>query len=296
MYKRIVGRGCKRSDTRLMLTTKKKEVIMTTITASEAFKSKQNFSEFMENAHPAIILSTLAGYPKADGKAIVTFAELTQNHETLLNHLGSDLIQNLPQAPFIVWIVANERENILNAVKTINKHAVKGFGVFVFKAFLNEDKIDFECLLKPELKAKQTRNNETPAKLLQKAYWEKYFGICDNLQSEMQVMPAPQHYQYISIGKKGVQIVQTVNTKDKYIATELFINNDKEIFNKLYKHKDEIEAEIGFLDWQLLEGKKSSRIRRTAGYDIANPEHVEIAIKEHIKMAEELRGTFKKYL
>ena len=36
--------------------------------------------------------------------------------------------------------------------------------------------------------------------------------------------------------------MQTVNTKDKYVATELFINNDKDIFNNLLKSKDEIET------------------------------------------------------
>ena len=269
---------------------------MTTITASEAFKSKQNFSEFMENAHPPLITSTLADYPKADGKTIVTFAELTQNHETLLNHLGSDLIQNLPQAPFIVWIVANERENVLNAVKTINKHAVKGFGIFVFKASLNEDKIDFECLLKPELKAKQTRNNETPAKLLQKVYWELYFELADELQSDMQINPKPQHFAYISIGKAGVQIMQTINTAQNYIATELLINNKKEIFNKLVKNKAEIEKELGELNWHSPENIKSSKIRKTIEFPLSEQKEWNKAVKQHIKMAEEFKAAFSKYL
>ena len=78
--------------------------------SNRGFKSKQNFSEFMAEQHPPIITSTLANYPKADGKTLVTFAELTQNYETLMNHIGSDLVKNLPKAPFIIWIIANERE------------------------------------------------------------------------------------------------------------------------------------------------------------------------------------------
>lgn len=90
--------------------------------------------------------------------------------------------------------------------------------------------------------------------------------------------------------------MQTVNTKDKYVATELFINNDKDIFNNLLKSKDEIETKLGFLDWQDLEGKKSSRIRQTLNYDISDTSQVDKAIKDHIKMAEDFREIFRKYL
>lgn len=268
---------------------------MITITPAEAFKSKQNFSEFMEKQNPPIILSTLADYPKANGKNIVTLAELTQNFETLTNTIGSDLVKNLSQAPFIVWIVANERENVLNAVSTINKYSCRGFGIFVFKACLNEDKIEFKCLLKPQI-TKQTRNSETQAKTLQLEYWQKYFEKCDELQSDMQINPKPQHFAYIPIGKAGVQIMQTINTADNYIATELLINNKKEIFNELVKNKVEIEKLLGELNWYSPENIKSSKIRKTYNINIDNKKDWETATCVHIRMAETFKEVFKKYL
>ena len=90
--------------------------------------------------------------------------------------------------------------------------------------------------------------------------------------------------------------MQTVNTKDKYVATELFINSDKGIFNKLLESKDEIETKLGFLDWQDLEGKKSSRIRQVLHYDITDTSNLYEIIKSHIKMAEDFRDTFKRFL
>ena len=112
----------------------------------------------------------------------------------------------------------------------------------------------------------------------------------------MQVNPAPRHYQYIGIGKKGVQIMQTINTVEKYVATELFINNDKEIFNKLVEYKNEIEEIFGVLDWQKLEDKKSSRIRRSLGIDISNTQEIETGINFQIQTAEEFKKVFSKYL
>lgn len=271
---------------------------MTTITATEAFKSKQNFSEFMAEQHPPIITSTLANYPKADGKTLVTFAELTQNYETLMNHIGSDLVRNLPKAPFIVWIVANERENILNAVDTINKHAIDGFGIFVFKAILNGDKIDFECLLKPEFKIKEKKPRAiTQTSGIQLDYWNAYFEVCDEMGlGDFQVQPASQHYQNIPIGVKGAYIKQTMSVKDGYVATEIFIGNDKAKYAELYKHKDEIEKELGSLIWQCLDTNKSCNIRQVIDSDLRDSETYEETAKKHIELAELFKATFKKYL
>lgn len=86
---------------------------MTTITVTEALKAKQKLQRVYGWTTSPNYYSTLANYPKADGKTLVTFAELTQNYETLMNHIGSDLVKNLLKAPFIIWIIANERENVL---------------------------------------------------------------------------------------------------------------------------------------------------------------------------------------
>ena len=177
---------------------------MTTITALEAFKSRQNFSEFIESqlSHPSIV-SVLDSYPKKNGQVILQIAELTQSLDLFNNIISDSMIENLPHTPLLVWIVANEKERILRLADFLNNRAKTGW-IFVFKASLNDDKIAFECLLKPQIPEKKTRvvNTNTPAKQLQQEYWQAYFDKCDELQSEMQVNPAPRHYQYIGIGKK----------------------------------------------------------------------------------------------
>ncbi len=263
-----------------------------TITPIEVLKSRQNFSDYIEQNADTVIKNLLKDYPTRQLQII--YPQLTQSSDGLIE-LVSQLKGN--QKAYLFWFIVNEKEDLKNIAMNLNHYFDKNYcGIFIIKAVLNGEKIEFEPILKPEIPSKQVRNKNTRAKLLQKAYWEKYFEICDELQSEMQVNPAPQHYQYIPIGKKGVQIMQTVNTKDKYIATELFINSDKEIFNKLLEHKSEIEEKLGFLDWQALEDKKSSRIRQRLNYDISDASQIDKAIKDHIKMAEDFRETFKKYL
>jgi hypothetical protein len=232
----------------------------------------------------------LADYPKANGKTIVTVADLTQNAETIINVLNE--IKNLPQSPFIVWIVANERENLITAAETLNKFSNKDFGIFIFKASLNTNKIEFKCLLKPDIKAQSYGK----AKQIQLAYWQKYFEICDEVGSDMQVNPKPQHWQYIPMGKAGVCLQLSVGTEIKYIGVDLLINYKKSIFEELKTHKSDIEKELGILDWINEQNNKSSKIRKTLDFDITDPTQVDEAINAHIDLAQKFKTVFSKYL
>ena len=266
------------------------------ITAEQAFKSNANFERYLELNPPEVMTSTLDEFNSLGADLHVIRYELTQKVESLSGALNQIAKKESATPSFIIWVFANEKEEVMELTRYIKQS--EDLGIFVFKASLNGDKMDVKCLLKPELKQKKkaVRNDNAPAKVLQKAYWDKYFEVCDELQSEMQINPKPQHYQYIPMGKRGVQIMQTINTQNKYVATELFINADKTIFEQLLDNKEKIEKSLGKLDWQALEGKKSSRIRQVFEVDITNQENFEQAIKEQIKMAENFKKTFSKYL
>ena len=260
---------------------------------SEICKSKAAFNDFiLNNPMPLEICKIMQNYPK---KPVVKIAELTQNIETLINTIGTE---DFDTNQYLVWIVTRAKDEIVNTVKRLN--GKDGLGIFIIRAYLynDETEIGFECLLKPELKEKVKRvvNTQTPAKQLQKEYWDTYFIVCDTLQSEIQVTPLPRHYQPVSIGVKGVQVMQTINTQKKYIASEIGINNDKTLFEKLLEHKEEIESEVGELEWDSKESNKSAKIRKTYYIDINTPENHEKAAEEHVKMAEALRDIARKYL
>ncbi len=260
------------------------------IIPQDAFKSKKNFEEFMANHNPPEIVSVLAEYQKANGKTIVTVADLTQNSETIINAFNE--IKNLPQPPFIVWIVANERENLIAAAEALNKFSNKDFGVFIFKASLNTNKIEFKCLLKPETKTQ----GQSRAKQIQIEYWKRYFEICDEVNPDVQVNPKYQHWQYLPMGKAGVALMLTISTQIKYIGVDLLINYKKSIFEELQTHQKEIEKELGVLEWINEPNNKSSKIRKTLDFDITDSTQVDEAINAHIDLAQKFKTVFSKYL
>lgn len=273
--------------------TEVKEEEQPKLKPSEICKSKAAFNDFiLNNPMPLEICEIMQNYPK---KPVVKIAELTQNIETLINTIGTE---DFDTNQYLVYVVTRAKDEIVNTVKRLN--GKDGLGVFIIRAYLynDETEIGFECLLKPELKEKVKRviNTETPAKQVQLEYWKTYFDICDLMQPDLQVTPLPRHYQPVSIGVKGVQIMQTINTQKNYIASEIGINNDKTLFEKLLEHKEEIESEVGELEWDSKETNKSAKIRKTYYIDINNPENHEKAAEEHVKMAEELRDIAIKYL
>ena len=149
------------------------------ITAEQAFKSNANFEKYLEFNPPEVMTSTLDEFNSMGADLHVIRYELTQKIESLSGALNQIARKESPTPSFIIWIFANEKEEVMELTRYIKQS--ESLGIFVFKASLNGDKMDVKCLLKPELKQKKkaVRNDNAPAKLLQKAYWDKYFEICD---------------------------------------------------------------------------------------------------------------------
>jgi len=266
------------------------------ITAEQAFKSNANFEKYLELYPPEVMTSTLDEFKSIGADLHVIRYELTQKVESLSGALNQIAKKESATPSFIIWVFANEKEEVMELTRYIKQS--ESLGIFVFKASLNGDKMDVKCLLKPELKQKKkaVRNDNAPAKLLQKAYWDKYFEVCDELQSEMQVNPKNQHWQYIPIGKRGVCLMLTTSIQKQYVGVDLVINYDKQIFERLSEDKEKIENELGELEWVNIQDNKSSKIRKIISCDLTNEKQLNAIIKEHIKLAENFKKTFSKYL
>ena len=258
-----------------------------TTTLADVFKSRQNFLDYIEANSSEIISQLLENYPKRSMH--IVYPQLTQSSEGLINAAGK-LVDE--QKAYIFWVIANEKEDLLKIAKTLNNFFDKNYcGIFVIKAFLNGDKIEFNCILKPE----HSINRNTPCKIIQKQYWEKYFEICDEMALDLQVNPQYQHWQYLPIHKRRVCLMLSVSIQKEYIGVDLVIS-DKTIYKYLYNIKDKIEAELGKLEWINEPNNKTTKIRKTLTYDVSDLNTQAKAVKDHIDLALQFKETFSKYL
>ena len=81
--------------------------------------------------------------------------------------------------------------------------------------------------------------------------------------------PQGKYWSAIAIGRSGFHLSMLLNVKSKNIAVELYISTDWTdiAFQTLYEQKADIEEELGSLDWQPLEGRKSARIMLVGDID-----------------------------
>ena len=85
----------------------------------------------------------------------------------------------------------------------------------------------------------------------------------------------------------------TVNVRDSEVKAQLWINENKELFDYLYEFKDDIESEMGVdLDWIKSESKKSSQIRIIRKINISDESKWDESIKWQLDMASKFYDSF----
>ena len=252
-----------------------------TITLEEAIKSKDKFTQFVEEQNEKYINEVLQGYPERSLNIVLP--QLTPNSEGLVEALK---IIKANQKCYVFWFIVNEKENITKLSDFLNNNFVNGCGVFIFKAVLTDDKTAFKCILKPSVKCNERVKVQSKTNSLQLDYWNKYVEVCDEIGAgNYQITPKAQHYADIRSNIKSVGLKQTVSFKENYVATEINLNN-KSKYDILLEHKGEIQKQTGELVWHNLASNKNSTIRFVYDTDLSNPENYIDAIKVQIEKAE----------
>ena len=90
----------------------------------------------------------------------------------------------------------------------------------------------------------------------------------------------------------------TLVNKEGCIGIELYINDDKDLFDHLSSNKSQIESELGLqLDWQRLDEKKASRIMyRIPGLNFDDHSNYDTLMNEIIDKVVLFVKVFKKYV
>ena len=254
-------------------------------------------------------LDILAEEEGTNRKIIIENQLEITNHD----HLGKILTYaSGVKASIVIWIFKNIRDEHRQAIDWLNEHTDDDIDFFALKMELWQigDSLPapkFQIICKPNSWAKIAKTNTeqselTPTKIYQWDMWNafKEYALEHKLSFNLH-KTRPQHWYDFSVGSSQCHISLTVNTRIKEFGCELYIQDNKDLFDFLFSQKDLIEKELGFKpDWLRLpdETKASSiKIRKKSEIiGIKDFSKYEDAYKWMMNSLEIYKKVFRKYL
>jgi hypothetical protein len=212
-------------------------------------------------------------------------------------------------AEVVIWIVSRAREEHEQAINWLNEHTTEEANFFLIEIEIwqigdSSPAPRFNVIAKPNdwaktIKQSGSGNKVTELKLKQQSFFEslREYGAKNAKYIKSWQTPRAQHWYTIRIGSSQAKLSVTINSKERQVAVELYINDSKELFHKLYGNKDEIETALGMkLDWQELPDKKASRIIINHSGDFASEQDAEALISWITDTADIFSKVFPKFL
>ncbi len=194
-----------------------------------------------------------------------------QLEDTNHDHLGKIITYaSGKEAQVIIWIVKRARDEHRNAIEWLNQHTDQNIGFFLLEIELwqigNSEKAPrFNIVEKPNdwSKTMKTIEGLSDTDLLKLEFWTSFNDAMTSnyeFRRYFRIRKASsQHWYDLSIGSSAYHVGLTINTQKQSVGVELYINDDKDLFENFKKHKDEISRMLGSeVIWR--EAKKACRI------------------------------------
>lgn len=192
------------------------------------------------------------------------------NHD----HLGKLIVYGAGHdATYQIWIVRDYRDEHKQAIDWLNEHTDKNINIFLVKLELwkiGDSALapKFQIISQPNDFVKSLHDQKTKSEGLNGTnitrlhFWENFINYCKENNTTMELTkPTTRHYLIINMRDSRCHIAVLYFVSDGSISCELYIPDNKELFEFLLKNQGDIEEKIGEkLEWQYLDGKKASRI------------------------------------
>lgn len=212
-------------------------------------------------------------------------------------------------AKVVVWIVKEAREEHRSAIEWLNNNTNSSVNFFLieihaYKIGNSDNAPMFQVIEQPNdfiKNNKSTNSSDTMNKSQSQRveFWNQFNNVIVERGKPFNVRKATtDHWYNVAIGTSDAHIDVTLVNKDSVIGVELYITDNKDLFDKLYQKKDEIESDLGFkLDWRRLNNSKASRIITfIKGLDFDDHSNYNELMNKTIDLAVLMRDTFKKYI
>ena len=213
-------------------------------------------------------------------------------------------------AKYIVWLVKEAKEEHRAAIEWLNSNSSKSVNFFLIEihAYQIGDSVPapmFEVIEKPNDFIKTEKNSSRKDSSLNKTeserlvFWEQFNNALIDAGKPFNVRKATtDHWYDVSVGTSEAHISITLVNKENRIGVEIYIDDNKKLFDTLFDNKDAFEEDFGGkLEWYRLDERKASRIiYNIDGLDFDNHDNYDELDKKIIDAVARLRESFKKSL
>lgn len=212
-------------------------------------------------------------------------------------------------AKVVVWIVKEAKEEHRAAIEWLNNNTNNDINFFLIEihAYKIGDSCPapkFEVVEKPNdfVKRSKTKSEDNELNKRQSerlAFWEQFNQTVVNRGKPFNIRKASTDFWYdVALGTSEAHIAINLINKDGNIVVEVYINDSKVLFDKLFENREEIEKQLGLaLVWDRLDNKKASRIKyRISGLNFDDHSNYDALMNQTIDLVIKMRDVFKKYL
>lgn len=208
-----------------------------------------------------------------DGGKVIIENQLEKTNHT---HLGQILTYAAGVgARKVIWLAESFRTEHVAALEFLNQHTTDELDFFAVEIELwrigdSPMAPSFNVVVRPNDWAKTGQQNAkaaaatTPTKQRQLKFWTGWQTWLQEKGSAIKPQkPGPQHWSNITLGRSGIHLAATVNSRENRLGMEVYIDhqNSKAMFNQLKAHQAEIDQSVGGgLDWLELPDAHACRI------------------------------------
>ena len=229
-----------------------------------------------------------------------------QLEDTNHDHLGKLITYASGKgAEVIVWIVKHARDEHKQAIEWLNQHTDSDIGFFLLEIELwqigdSPKAPRFNVVEKPNdwSKTMKTIDGLSETELLKLEFWTGFNDAMRNnavFTHQFHLRKAsPQHWYDLSIGSAAYHVGLTINTQKPIIGAEIYIDDDKELFEQFKKYKEDISTLLNSqVEWR--EAKKACRILITTNINPRKRENWEKAYDWFLEKAIVFKEIASKY-
>lgn len=174
------------------------------------------------------------------------------------------------EAKYAVWICEDVHPEHKSSIDWLNENTNDNINFYVFKAVIEKIGDSDECfslipICEPNDEKKicmSQKNDMSELHIAQLRFWQNFSSYIISHNYPFKARKAQPHHWYdISIGSSYAHISISILSIEKKVRIELWISDNKELFDNLYSQKDKIEQIVDKkLIWDRKDDSKASSI------------------------------------